>query len=98
MGENCPGVQPCVEINLRYNMGIVSIALQRYLQEGVEGVLKYSRVLHFLPMKREKLCNRWRRIETDYPILTDGKQNNIFETPVSGYIKFNTTISPVEPG
>ena len=32
------GVQPCVEINLRYNMGIVSIALQRYLQEGVEGV------------------------------------------------------------
>ena len=32
------GVQPCVEINLRYNMGIVSIALQRFLQEEVEGV------------------------------------------------------------
>lgn len=32
------GIQPCVEINLRYNMGIVSIALQRYLQESVEGV------------------------------------------------------------
>lgn len=31
-------VQPCVEINLRYNMGIVSIALQRFLQEEVEGV------------------------------------------------------------
>ena len=31
------GIQPCVEINLRYNMGIVSIALQRYLRRECRG-------------------------------------------------------------
>ncbi|MCB6971072.1 MULTISPECIES: hypothetical protein [Butyricimonas] len=30
-------VQPCVEINLRYNMGIVALQLQRHLAEEAEG-------------------------------------------------------------
>lgn len=55
------GVQPCVEINLRYNMGIVQ-SLQRYLQE----VLKVFLYSAFSP-SREKSCNRWRRIERRIP-------------------------------
>ena len=30
-------IQPCVEINLRYNMGIVALQLQRHLAESAEG-------------------------------------------------------------
>lgn len=33
-------VQPCVEINLRYNMGIVSLCLQRYLVDDAEGCFR----------------------------------------------------------
>ena len=58
------GVQPCVEINLRYNMGIVSIALQRYLQEGVEGIFN----IRFSPKPGEIM----RSVEKNgnaYPLL-----------------------------
>jgi hypothetical protein len=36
-------VHPCVEINLRYNMGILALALQeRYLSPGSEGIFRLS--------------------------------------------------------
>ena len=69
------GVQPCVEINLRYNMGIVSIALQRYLQESVEGVFN----IHFSP-KPGEIMQSVEKNRDMYPLLMEAGQI------VSGYI------------
>ena len=69
------GVQPCVEINLRYNMGIVSIALQRYLQESVEGVFN----IHFSPRPGE-IMQSVEKNRDMYPLLMETGRI------VSGYI------------
>lgn len=69
------GVQPCVEINLRYNMGIVSIALQRYLQEGVEGVFN----IRFSPQAGEIMQSVEKNREV-HPLLMEAGRI------VSGYI------------
>ena len=69
------GVQPCVEINLRYNIGIVSIALQRYLQESVEGVFN----IHFSP-KPGEIMQSVEKNRDMYPLLMEAGQI------VSGYI------------
>jgi len=69
------GIQPCVEINLRYNMGIVSIALQRYLRESVEGVFN----IHFSP-KPGEIMQSVEKNRDMYPLLMEAGQI------VSGYI------------
>ena len=69
------GVQPCVEINLRYNMGIVSIALQRYLQEGVEGVFN----IRFSPQAGEIMQSVEKNREV-HPLLMEAG------LIVSGYV------------
>ena len=80
------GVQPCVEINLRYNMGIVSIALQRYLQESVEGVFN----IHFSP-KPGEIMQSVEKNRDMYPLLMEAGQivsGNINLTPVSRESRF----------
>ena len=69
------GVLPGVEINLRYNMGIVSIALQRYLQESVEGVFN----IHFSPRPGE-IMQSVEKNRDMYPLLMETGRI------VSGYI------------
>jgi hypothetical protein len=43
--ENQLQIQPCVEINLRYNMGTLAIFLQKHLHENAKGSFK----IHFHP-------------------------------------------------
>ena len=69
------GIQPCVEINLRYNMGIVSIALQRYLQESVEGVFN----IRFSP-KAGEIMQSVEKNRDVHPLLIEAGRI------VSGYI------------
>ena len=80
------GIQPCVEINLRYNMGIVSIALQRYLQESVEGVLN----IRFSP-KAGEIMQSVEKNRDVYPLLIEaGRIVSVYInlTPVSHESRF----------
>lgn len=74
-------VHPCVEINLRYNMGIVAGRLQRYLSEGSEGIfmIRFS-------AKPGELLRSIRQNEQDHPLVMTGSKiesGYINLTPVS---------------
>lgn len=65
----CFRVHPCVEINLRYNMGIVAGRLQRYLSEGCKGIftIRFS-------AKSGEILRSVGQSEQDYPlVMTEGK-------------------------
>jgi len=77
----CFHVHPCVEINLRYNMGIVAGRLQRYLSEGREGIF----TIRFSARPGEISRSVWKKGQ-DYPlVMTEDKIESgyINLTPVS---------------
>jgi hypothetical protein len=55
-------IQPCVEVNWRYNMGIVALRLQRYLANGAKG--KFA--VHFSP--DQSFGDFHRQMTTEYPL------------------------------
>lgn len=70
-------LQPCVEINLRDNMGLVALRIsQNYLGEDIRG--KFC--IDFCPQENE-LLNQHRQMQVNYPTLFD---NN--DKLISGYI------------
>lgn len=68
-------IHPCVEINLRYNMGIVAGRLQRYLSEGSEGIftIRFS-------AKPGEILRLIRQNKQDHPLVITGSKIE------SGYI------------
>lgn len=69
-------VQPCIEINLRYNMGIVALLLSRnYVAEGIVGEF----TIDFYPDKGEAM-EQYRYLRQSYPVKY--KNNRI----MSGYL------------
>ena len=61
-------IQPCVEINLRYNMGTLAIFLEKYIHPGTKGVFK----IHFKP--KSKFDAFHLEMEKKYPFeMQDGK-------------------------
>lgn len=75
-------LHPCVEINLRYNMGIIALFLSRnYLWEGVEG--QFS-ILYY-PSQGEAFHEDF-RLKAKYPLVH--KNNRI----ISGYLN----LTPVD--
>lgn len=75
-GEGKTCVQPCVEINLRNNMGIVALFLyRRYVVPGKEGELR----VRFYPDAGEALSNH-RQWQKEFPLIC---KNNRIE---SGYL------------
>ncbi len=80
------GVQPCVEINLRYNMGIISIALQRYLRENSEGIFK----IRFSP-RPDEILQSVEENKVTHPLITEGcllESGYINLTPVTRDSRF----------
>ena len=74
-------IQPCVEINLRYNMGIVALRLQRYVAKEAKGCFN----IRFSGKPGVIYDSVERQLEM-YPLKTCD------ETLVSGYIK----LTPVD--
>lgn len=69
-------VQPCVEINLRYNMGILALFLSHFhLSEGTQGKF----VIHFYP-EAGRACQEHFRLQQAFPVIY--KNNRI----KSGYL------------
>lgn len=69
-------LQPCVEINLRYNMGIIALFLsERYVEMGTQGVFE----VRFYPGEGEAL-REWVRLKSEEPVVY---KNNRIE---SGYL------------
>lgn len=69
-------VQPCIEINLRYNMGVVALLLSRnYVTEGIVGEF----TVDFYPDKGEAM-QQYRNLRQSYPVKY--KNNRI----MSGYL------------
>lgn len=69
-------IQPCVEINLRYNMGIIALNLtERYVNEGIKGQFEIC----FYSRKGEAL-QEWQRLWREKPVVY--KNNRI----LSGYL------------
>lgn len=76
-------IQPCLEINLRYNMGVIAWFLsQRYLADKTDGIFS----IHFFPKAGEALQEHIRKQES-YPLLY--KNNRI----LSGYLN----LTPIGP-
>ena len=59
-------VQPCVEINLRYNMGIVALYLQKCLSESAEGIFN----IEYFPRKGDAYLEHLNK-QKSYPLETD---------------------------
>lgn len=79
-------MQPCVEINLRYNMGIISIALQRYLRENSEGIFK----IRFSP-RPDEILQSVEENKVTHPLITEGcllESGYINLTPVTRDSRF----------
>lgn len=75
-------IQPCVEINLRYNMGIVALFLsQKYITDGSEGMFS---ILYF--SKPGEAYQEHLKLQQQYPFVM--KEYKI----VSGYIN----LTPVD--
>lgn len=82
-GKGTWGVQPCVEINLRYNMGILSQFLsERYLATGTEGYFK----INYFPKPGEALLYH-SRMQSDFPLNHVGGLIN------SGYVNLTPITS-----
>jgi hypothetical protein len=61
-------IHPCVEVNWRYNMGIVALQLQRLLADDVKG--KFA--VHFSP--KQPFGDFHQQMTTEYPLeFKDGK-------------------------
>ena len=74
-------VHPCVEVNLRMNMGVVSRLLyDRFLSDGVKGTY----VIEYFPNPGDAWAFH-ERMKHDYPVKTNGKRIK------SGYL----SLSPV---
>lgn len=85
-GSYC--VQPCVEINLRYNMGIVALFLsRRFIFPGSHGQF----TIEFFPRDGEALTEHHRRLQILPPIyqnhqLSSGYMNLTPVTPATRFI------------
>lgn len=62
-------VQPCVEINLRYNMGIVAMFLSRRLCEKTEGTF----CIRFYSQKEEAL-HQHMQLQQNAPIIYENNR------------------------
>lgn len=88
-------LQPCVEINLRYNMGIVALFLSKlYVGSDSEGVFE----IRFYPGEGEALCECTRR-RREQPAIY--KNNRIISgylnlTPVNETTHFVASVSVIE--
>lgn len=61
-------IHPCVEINMRYNMGTLAIFLDQYLHEGSKGYFK----VHFQPKSTFDLFHQ--KMEKEHPfVMKNGK-------------------------
>jgi hypothetical protein len=82
-GEDRYDVHPCVEVNLRMNMGVVSrLFYDRFLSDGVSGTY----AIEYFPNQGGALSFH-ERMKHDYPVKTNGKRIK------SGYL----SLSPVFP-
>lgn len=73
-------IQPCVEINLRYNMGIVAHSFSKYLAEGVEGIFSVD----YYPTEGEAF-RKCRQMDQAYPVVYENfrlKSGYLNLTPV----------------
>lgn len=84
-------VQPCIEINLRYNMGIVALLLSRnYVTEGIVGEF----TVDFYPDKGEAM-QQYRHLRQSYPLKY--KNNRMMSgylslTPVTASTRFVASV------
>lgn len=95
-GEGVYKIHPCVEINLRYTMGILALFLsQRYVLKNTEGVF----MLSYLPAEKAA----WRRqlqLARDFPLCLESgkiKSGYIALTPVDPDTKFIADIQLTAP-
>lgn len=78
-------INPCLEINLRYNMGLLSIQLERFIVPGAKGIFRTwfkpgHSYLHFKQEmeKKHPLVLQARRISSGFLSLTDPDHNSRF--------------------
>lgn len=80
-------IQPCVEINLRYNMGIVSLFLsQKYITDGSRGMFS----IRYFP-KTEDAHREHLKLQQQYPLIIEDYKivsGYINLTPVNSSTKF----------
>jgi len=78
-------INPCLEINLRKNMGLLSLYLEKMLAKGKQGMLKtyYNKGIPFIQFKKEmqrkyplKTSNN--KIDSGFFALTDAKPEALF--------------------
>ncbi len=78
-------INPCLEINLRYNMGLLSIYLEQLLVPGVKGLYKtwYEPGKMYIDFKNEMeqkhpVRLKGRRLESGFLSLTDPGPDSLF--------------------
>lgn len=79
-------VQPCVEINLRYNMGILALCLQRRIAEESRGIfrIRFSR-------EAGKIANSVSEEQSKMPLVMENRlirQGYVALTPVNAESRF----------
>ena len=95
-GDRC-GIHPCVEVNMRMNMGVLSVIFsQRYLAEGSRGLyaIEYFATHDELKKRREEL-ERSNPLHISNGRLVSGFQPLIPQTPQSNYLAYVTATNDI---